>query len=107
MSNFNLEQLKRLVSNCEIIPHVLQIEVHPYFQQKEMIAYCKEMGIVVTGYSPLGSPGFDIDGSRKLKAIEDEVICEIAKKLDKTPAQVMIEWALQKGISVDLLMKIR
>merc|ERR1711976_501296 len=57
-------------------------------------------GIVVTGYSPLGSPGFDIDGSRKLKAIEDDVICGIARRINKTPAQVMIEWALQKGISV-------
>merc|ERR1712050_232038 len=100
VSNFNLVQLKKLVDNCEIIPHVLQIEVHPYFQQKEMIDYCKETGIVVTGYSPLGSPGFDIDGSRKLKAIENEVICGIAKRLDKTPAQVMIKWALQRGICV-------
>ena len=100
VSNFNLAQLQWLIDNCEIIPHVLQIEIHPYFQQKEMVDFCKETGIVVTGYSPLGSPGFNIDGSRKLKAIENEVICEIAEKLEKTPAQIMIKWALQRGISV-------
>lgn len=58
VSNFNRNQLQRLLdADCLIKPVTLQIELHAYNQQKELLDYCKANGINVTAYSPLGSPG--------------------------------------------------
>lgn len=57
ISNFNIKQITRILENCRIRPANLQIELHAYNQQKELVAFCKKNGITVTGYSPLGSPG--------------------------------------------------
>lgn len=57
LSNFNLSQLKRLYDQASIKPQVLQIELHAYLQQKPLRDYCSEKQIIVTAYSPLGSPG--------------------------------------------------
>lgn len=55
VSNFNQKQIERLLNHCKIPPAVLQIELHAYFQQKEMVDFCRKNHIVVTAYSPLGS----------------------------------------------------
>lgn len=57
ISNFNIKQINRILENCRIPPCNLQIEVHAYHQQKELVNFCKENNMVVTAYSPLGSPG--------------------------------------------------
>lgn len=57
LSNFNIEQIRRVLDNSTIPPCSLQIEHHAYLQQKELVDFCKENKIVVTAYSPLGSPG--------------------------------------------------
>ncbi|GLG97976.1 Aldo-keto reductase AKR2E4 [Gryllus bimaculatus] len=57
LSNFNISQIDRIIKNSRIPPVVLQVELHAYFQQKEIRHYCKEQGITVIAYSPLGSPG--------------------------------------------------
>lgn len=57
VSNFNEEQIQRLLNNCRIRPEVLQIEVHLYLQQHKMVEFCKKNDIAVTAYSPLGSKG--------------------------------------------------
>lgn len=61
LSNFNITQLKRVVENAKIKPSNLQIECHAYFQQNELVDFCKKHDIVVTAYSPLGSPGLAKD----------------------------------------------
>uniref|UniRef100_A0A1A9W803 NADP-dependent oxidoreductase domain-containing protein n=1 Tax=Glossina brevipalpis TaxID=37001 RepID=A0A1A9W803_9MUSC len=83
--NFNLKQLKRLIKKAKIVPQVLQMECHPYLTQKELCAYCKCENIIITAYSPLGSP------SRPW--------AEIAKKHKKTPAQVLIRYPIELGYS--------
>ncbi|GLH03654.1 Aldo-keto reductase (AKR) [Gryllus bimaculatus] len=57
LSNFNARQVKRVVKNARILPANNQIEVHIYFQQKELVAFCRALDITVCAYGPLGSPG--------------------------------------------------
>ena len=56
LSNFNSIQIKEICDNATIKPVVLQVELHPYLSQRKLVDFCKSLGIVVTGYSPLGSP---------------------------------------------------
>lgn len=56
LSNFNSQQIQRVYDNAKIKPSVLQVELHAYMQQKELRALCEELNIIVTAYSPLGSP---------------------------------------------------
>lgn len=93
--NFTLPLLKQLLNNCEIPPAVLQIEQHPYLQQAELIEFCNSKGIHVTAYSPLGSQtDSDVD------LLADPVLQEIAKKHNKTPGQVVLQWDLVRHVSV-------
>lgn len=57
ISNFNIRQIQRILDNAKIPPANLQIELHAYHQQKELVDFCKKNNIVITAYSPLGSPG--------------------------------------------------
>jgi len=95
VSNFTLPLLEQLLSMCEIPPAVLQIELHPYLQQNELIEYCQTKGIHVTAYSPLGSQAQD-----DVNILEDPVLQEIAKNHKKTVGQVILQWDLQRHISV-------
>lgn len=56
ISNFNTKQIKRLLKNCQIIPQTLQIELHPYMMQKDLIKFAKYHDICITAYAPIGSP---------------------------------------------------
>lgn len=57
LSNFNIRQISRILENARLPPTNLQIELHAYHQQKELVDFCQKNKIVVTAYSPLGSPG--------------------------------------------------
>lgn len=57
ISNFNIEQTQRILDNARIPPANLQVELHVYHQQKELVEFCRSNNIVVTAYAPLGSPG--------------------------------------------------
>ncbi|KAK9875057.1 hypothetical protein WA026_005857 [Henosepilachna vigintioctopunctata] len=106
ISNFNRHQIARILDNAKIKPANLQVEIHPYFQNNELVDFCKEKGISVVAYSPLGSPGTNIflkqSGlpSRDLpRLLDDETILSIAKKHSKSPAQIMLRFALQRGLA--------
>lgn len=86
--NFDIEHLERLRKECQITPAVNQVECHPYLQQGELKAYCDEHGIALQAYSPL------MNGQAIL---EDDVIGQIAKKHEKTVAQVVLRWHLQSN----------
>ncbi|XP_078032907.1 aldo-keto reductase 1B-like [Augochlora pura] len=97
VSNFNSEQMERVLKNCTIKPVTNQIECHPYLTQKKLSALCAEKGILVTAYSPLGCPGHPQEKPDDPKLLDDKKLCELAKKYNKTPAQVLIRYQLDRG----------
>lgn len=102
VSNYSIKKLKALLEVCTIKPVVNQVELHPFLQQDDLLNYCNSENIVLTAYSPLGS----IDRPEALKAanepslIENPTILEIAKSNGYSPAQVLIRWQVQRGVSV-------
>ena len=96
VSNFTAPMLNDLISYAKVKPAVNQIELHAYLQQSELVEFCKYNNVVVTAYSPLGSPGnYKDKGFPEL--IEDKTIKEIANNHKKSPAQVLIRWGIQRG----------
>uniref|UniRef100_V5GT06 1,5-anhydro-D-fructose reductase n=1 Tax=Anoplophora glabripennis TaxID=217634 RepID=V5GT06_ANOGL len=101
ISNFNKEQVARLVNNCRIKPVVNQVEVNPNINQKELIQFCKERDIVVVGFCPLGrSTQSTTISTYPRSTILDPKVIEVAKKYNKTPAQVILRYLVSLGICV-------
>src|SRR5690242_15912498 len=99
VSNFMVEHLTTLLDRSKVVPAVNQIEVHPYFAQREVQEFAGAHGILTQAWSPIGGITFYRDGSHG-STLEDPVIGAIAKAHDKSPAQVMLRWGLQEGRSV-------
>ncbi|WP_273842494.1 aldo/keto reductase [Rubrobacter calidifluminis] len=97
VSNFMPEHLDRLLEVASVVPAVNQIELHPYFQQKELQQRHAGLGIVTQAWSPIGGITFYRESERS--TLEDPTIGEIARQHGKTPAQVMLRWHLQAGRS--------
>ena len=87
VSNFQVEHLERLAAETDTVPEVNQIEVHPYFTNERVRGYGQEHGIVTEAWSPIAQGG----------VLEDPTIAEVADRLDKTPAQVVLRWHIQRG----------
>nr|XP_058940102.1 aldo-keto reductase family 1 member A1-like [Pocillopora verrucosa] len=98
--NFNSKQVDDILSKSRIKPAVLQVECHPYFNQAQLIEHCRKRDIVVTAYSPLGSPGCPQAKQEDWSLLHDPKIEEIANKYGKSPAQVCICFQIQRGVSV-------
>jgi diketogulonate reductase-like aldo/keto reductase len=98
VSNFTVEHLSQLLDETTVVPSVNQIEVHPYFQQREVQAFNTEHGVLTQAWSPIGGITFYRDGS-KGSTLQDPVIGQIAAAHKKSPAQVMLRWHLQQGRS--------
>jgi diketogulonate reductase-like aldo/keto reductase len=99
VSNFMVDHLTTLLDNASVVPAVNQIEVHPYFAQKEVQALNADHGILTQAWSPIGGITFYRDGQHT-STLQDPTIGDIAKAHGKTPAQVMLRWHLQQGRSV-------
>lgn len=99
VSNFMREHLDRLFKETSVVPAVNQIEVHPYFQQRDVLAADAENGIVSQAWSPIGGITFYRDG-KHTSTLENETIAGIAEAHGRSPAQVMLRWGLQQGRSV-------
>ncbi|WWC89817.1 uncharacterized protein L201_004743 [Kwoniella dendrophila CBS 6074] len=95
VSNFTVSQLQKIIDATGVIPSMNQIECHPSLIQPELFQFCKEKGIVITAYSPLGN---NITG--KPRVIDHPEIKKIAEKLGKSPAQVLIAWVTKQGFVV-------
>ncbi|PSN30152.1 hypothetical protein C0J52_23236, partial [Blattella germanica] len=104
ISNFNSHQINRVLAAATIKPVVNQIEVHPYFNQSKLIAFCKEKGIVVTAYSPLGSPNA-IAKEDTPAPLQDPKLQELAKKYKKSVAQIILRYLASKGGEVKQVVK--
>jgi diketogulonate reductase-like aldo/keto reductase len=98
VSNFMVDHLTTLLEQAKVVPAVNQIEVHPYFQQREVQAFNAEHGIVTQAWSPIGGITFYREGQHT-STLDDPTIAGIAEAHAKSPAQVMLRWHLQQGRS--------
>jgi diketogulonate reductase-like aldo/keto reductase len=89
LSNFEPEQIKEILTVCEVKPTILQTEVHPYAQQKELKAFLDKESIVIQAWYPLGH------GDKAL--LEEGVFTDLAKKYGKSNAQIILRWHIQAG----------
>ncbi|XP_053684258.1 aldo-keto reductase family 1 member B1-like [Sabethes cyaneus] len=97
LANFNSKQIQRVLDVARIKPVVNQIENHPYLNSFKLTKFCAENQIVVTAYSPLGSPARPGVKETDVVLLEDETLKAIARKHGKEPAQVLIRYQIQKG----------
>jgi len=93
VSNFTMAHLETIIHDTGVVPVVNQIELHPHFQQVELRAFHDENDIVTTSWSPLGRGGVGSD-------LSDPKIAEIARKHGRTPAQVILRWHIENGLTV-------
>ena len=89
LSNFSVEQIKEILSICEVKPAILQTEVHPYSQEKELKKFLDSQGILIQAWYPLGH------GDKAL--IEEPVFTKLAQKYGKSNAQIILRWHVQSG----------
>ena len=101
VSNFNQAKLKELFALPGQRPEMNQVELHPYLPQNQLVAFCKENELLVTAYSPLGSPDSRAEKhAQDPKLLEDGAVMAIAQKHDATVGQVLIAWSIARGIAV-------
>jgi aldehyde reductase len=93
LSDISLDELKPIYEAARIKPAVVQVEAHPYLPETELLEFCKEKGIVLLAFAPLGH-------GMKPGLLEDPVILAIAARVGKTPAQVLLAWAVQRGTAL-------
>ncbi|KZP11457.1 aado/keto reductase [Athelia psychrophila] len=91
VSNFSIKTLTTLLASCTVVPAVNQVELHPCLPQDDLKAFCDSKGIHLTAYSPFGNIAL---------FAENPIIKSIAARLDITPAQAVLAWAVQRGTSV-------
>jgi diketogulonate reductase-like aldo/keto reductase len=99
-SNFNHKQVQRVLEIAQIKPEILQVECHVYLNQQELLDYIKPHGIVLTAYCPLGSPDRPTAQPDHPILLQDPTLAAIAAKYKKTPAQVLIRFQIDRGVSV-------
>ncbi|BET02905.1 reductase [Nesidiocoris tenuis] len=100
ISNFNKQQIERVLANSLVVPAINQIECHPFLNQNKLIKLCESKGIKITAYSPLGSPDRPFANPDDPVLLEQPVVVGIAKKHGKTPGQVLIRYQIDRGIIV-------
>lgn len=99
--NFNVSLLTDLLATSRIKPSVLQIEAHPYLTQDYLTEFAKNAGVHVTAFSPLGSAAYvEMGWTRPTEgAINEPCVAEVAKAHGRSPGQVLLQWAMQRGTS--------
>jgi aldehyde reductase len=93
LSDITLDGLLPIHESARIKPAVVQVESHPYLPETELLEFCKEKAVVLLAFAPLGH-------GMKPGLLEDPVILAIAARIKKTPAQVLLAWAVQRGTAL-------
>jgi diketogulonate reductase-like aldo/keto reductase len=93
LSDITLDKLKEIVAAARIKPAVVQVESHPYLPEWDLLDYCNQQGIVLLAFAALGH-------GMEPRLLDDPVIVGIARRLGKTPAQVVLAWAVQRGTAL-------
>ena len=94
LSNWYVEELTEFLTQVDTVPALVQNEIHPYYQENDVIPFIQDLGIVVQGWYPLGGRGHTAE------VLGDPVISEIAEAHNVFSAQVILRWNLQKGVVV-------
>ena len=94
LSNWYIEELEDFLPQVSITPALVQNEIHPYYQEREVVEYIQSLGIVVQAWYPLGGRGYTAD------LLGNEVISKIAQAHEKSSAQIILRWDLQNGVVV-------
>ena len=100
LSNFNIEQVKEILGMCKVRPVCNQFEVNPLLQNRELVDYCLSENIAVVGFAPLGAADRAWAESGDPMPLENPIILDMAKKYNKSPAQVILRWLFQRDIIV-------
>lgn len=94
LSNWYIEELDEFLPQVDTVPALVQNEIHPYYQELEVVPYIQSKGIVMQGWYPFGGRGHTSE------LLNDETIIEIANSHNVTAAQVILRWNLQRGVVV-------
>lgn len=94
LSNFYIKELEAFLPKVNVMPALVQNEIHPYYQESDVVPYIQSLGIVVQGWYPFGGRGYTSE------LLGDPVISEIAREHGVTSAQVILRWNLQRGVVV-------
>ena len=94
LSNWYVEELTEFLPQVDTVPALVQNEIHPYYQENDVIPFIQDLGIVAQGWYPLGGRGHTAE------LLGDPVISEIAEAHNVSSAQVILRWNLQKGVVV-------
>lgn len=102
VANFGVSLLRDLISHASIQPAVLQVEMHPYLTQEKLLRFSRENNISVTAFSPLGALSYVPLGMARPEdsVLEQPEVIAAARRLNKSPAQVVLRWGVQRGTSV-------
>ncbi|XP_067657242.1 aldo-keto reductase family 1 member B1-like isoform X2 [Haliotis asinina] len=102
VSNFNKQQLERILKmdGLKYKPTNIQVEMSPYLGQEDLLQFCLKNGISTTGYASFGAPGQDYITKDAPKTLEDPTIVQIGRKYNKSSAQVILRWGIQRGFAV-------
>ncbi|XP_062850253.1 glyoxal reductase [Trichomycterus rosablanca] len=90
VSNYTVKHMQELLKSCRVVPAVLQVEFHPRLAQRGLRALCEENGVCFQAYSSLGTGVL----------LSDPVVQEVAERCGRTPAQVLLRWAVQQNVPV-------
>jgi len=93
LSDVSLEQVREVFDAATIKPAVVQVESHPYLPESDLLEFCNRNGIVMLAFAPLGH-------GMKPGVLEDPVVTAIARRVNQSPAQVLLAWAVQRGTAV-------
>lgn len=93
ISDCTVERVEEIVRSARIMPAVVQVESHPYWPQWDLLDLCKQHGIVMLAFAPLGH-------AIKPRLLDDPVITEVARTVGQAPSQVLLAWAIQRGTAV-------
>ena len=99
--NIGTAMLREVLTYAKIKPAVLQVEIHPYNSQEKLVKFCHSKDIQVTAFSPFGAASYhELGVPETASLLKNNVVVELAQKIGKSPAQVCLRWAVQRGIAV-------